>query len=214
MTAAREFGGSYFPNGLEMIVAFLAINFLISVFNAWATGRSWAESRAAGGTARLMSWAGATMSAVGFSWCYLVVAAFLAGPEGFNKLPAPYVQAMFDLGWLALLVPLFGSSIAITLSSWAHFWRRRTFGSGAIAAWNTGADVYNVYQVVEHAPSAWSRVSSTLFDSDDDDDAGYAKMAIVLAIAALFAGVLTAALIIGAVAKRTANDRRFEILAR
>ena len=48
------------------------LNFAISIWNAYAVGKSWVEARAAGGWPRLMCWAGAVMSASGFSWCYLI----------------------------------------------------------------------------------------------------------------------------------------------
>ena len=196
-----------------MIILFLVLNFVISIFNSWAVGRSWVETKAVGGIARFMSWMGATMAAVGFSWCYLVILAFAAGPDGFNKLPANYVEAMFSLGYLIIIGPCIGSGIAITIQSWAYFWRKRTFGSGAVAGWNTFADVYNIYQAAHYVPSAWDHVKDLLFpkkrDSSSSSDNALARIAIFLAIMAVVGGILTAAAIIRTVAERTAADRRF-----
>ena len=191
-----------------MIGLFLILNFFISIFNSWAVGRSWVEAKVAGGVARFMAWMGATMAAVGFSWCYLVIIAFVAGPDGFNKLPAKYVQAMFSLGYLVIIGPLIGSGIAITIESWAYFWRKRTIGSGVAASWNTFADIYNIYQAASYIPSAWDNVTG-LLKSDDEDDNGLAGLAILLALMALLGGVITAAAIIRTVSERTASDRRF-----
>lgn len=196
-----------------MIVLFLVLNFVISIFNAWAVGKSWVETKAVGGFARFMSWMGATMSAVGFSWCYLVILAFAAGPDGFKKLPANYVEAMFSLGYLIIIGPCIGSGLAITLQSWAYFWRRRTFGSGAVAGWNTFADVYNIYQAAHYVPTAWDTVKDVLFPkkrSSSDSNSGLAYIAIMLALAAVFGGILTAAAIIRTVAERTASERRLK----
>lgn len=193
-----------------MIALFIVLNFVISIFNSYVVGRSWVETKVAGGLARFMSWMGATMAAVGFSWCYLVVIALAAGPDGFKKLPANYVEAMFSLGYLVIIGPLIGSGIAITVESWAYFWRRRSVGSGAIAGWNTLADVYNIYQAAHYVPSAWDHVKDLLFPKKrDSSDSSLAGLAILLASMAVLGGILTAAAIIRTVSERTAADRRF-----
>lgn len=199
-----------------MVLLFLLLNFVISVFNAVAVGLSWVETKAAGGAARFMSWMGATMSAVGFSWCYLVVIAFAAGPSGFHKLPDRYVDAMFQLGYLIIIGPCIGSGLAITLQSWAYFWRRRTFGNGAIAAWNTAADVYNIYNAARYVPSMWDNVKDVLFPkkSSSKEDSSYAGLAVMLAVLAVFGGILTTAAIVRTVAERTAVNRSLRYASR
>lgn len=196
-----------------IILLILLLNFVISIFNSWSVGRSWAEAKAVGGVPRLMSWMGATMAAVGFSWCYLVILAVAAGPDGFGRLPPRYVQAMFDLGYLIIIAPCIGSGIAITVDSWAHFWRRRTFGSGAVAGWNTFADVYNIYEAATYVPSAWDHVKNVLFPkkSSSSSDNVFGRIAIFLAIMAVLGGILTAAAIIRTVSERTVANRRFRL---
>lgn len=196
-----------------MIALLVIVNLLISVFNAWSVGRSWVETKVVGGLPRFMAWMGATMASVGFSWSYLVIIAFFAGPGGFKKLPANYVEAMFSLGYLIIILPCIGSGLAITVDSWAYFWRRRTFGSGALATYNTFADVYNIYSAARYVPSAWDNVRDLLFpkkrsSSSSSSDNAAASLAITLALMAVFAGVLTAAAIIRSVAEHTAADRR------
>lgn len=201
------------------ILLLLVLNFAISVFNAWSVGHSWLETKAAGGFVRFMAWMGATMSAVGFSWCYLVLIAVAAGPDGFHRLTQPYVDAMFSLGYLAIIVPCIGSGLAITVDSWAHFWRKRTFGSGAVAAWNTAADVYNIYNAVRYVPSAWDNVRDLLLpkkrsdSSSSSSDNALARLAILLAIMAVIGGVLTTAAIIRTVAQITARKRALQYAA-
>jgi hypothetical protein len=198
-----------------MIALFLVVNFVISIFNAVGVGLSWAETKAAGGWTRFMSWMGATMSAVGFSWCYLVVIALVIRSTGYKKLPENYVDAMFALGYLMLVIPLIGSGLAITLQSWAYFWRRRTFGSGAVAGWNTFADVYNIYQAAHYVPTAWDTVKDLLFPKKrSSSDNSFAGLAIALAIAAVLGGVLTTSAIIRTVSERVVAKRRFQYAAR
>jgi len=201
-----------------MVLLLLLLNFGISVFNSIVTGASWLEAKAAGGAARFMAWMGAVMAACGFTWCYLVVLAFLAGPDGFNRLPPKYLAGMLSLGYLTIVVPLVGSGIAITMQSWAHFWRRRTFGSGAVAAYNTAAEAYNIYEAARAVPSAWDAVGDMLFSkkksssssSDDDGDSNLAAIAIFLALAAVSAGILTAWAIIRTVSRAAATTRMLE----
>jgi hypothetical protein len=56
-----------------MILLLWVLNFGISWFNAWSVGKTWTETKATGGAPHFMSWMGATMAAVGFTWCYAVV---------------------------------------------------------------------------------------------------------------------------------------------
>jgi len=140
-----------------MIILLLFLNFAISWFNSWSVGKSWAETKHIGGLPRFMTWMGAIMASAGFSWCYLIVLAFIAGPDGLNKLPPKYVQAMCNLGYLALIIPVIGSGTAITIQSLVRAWKERSLASGGIAAWNTFADVYNISQAVEHVPGVRGR---------------------------------------------------------
>ncbi len=196
-----------------MIALLVVLNFVISVFNSWAVGHSWAEAKAVGGIPRFMSWVGATMAAVGFSWCYLVIIAVAAGPDGFHKLPPQYVNAMFSLGYLIIIGPCIGSGTAIMIDSWSYFWRKRTFGSGAAAGWNTFADCYNIYQAAHYVPTAWDTVRDVLFpkkSSSSSSDNALARLAIILAVLAVVGGIITAAAIIRTVSERTVANRRLK----
>lgn len=203
-----------------MIALLVLLNFVISVFNSWSVGRTWVETKAAGGAARFMSWMGAVMASCGFTWCYLVIIAEAA--TAMHKFPSAYVGAMLSLGYLIIIVPLIGSGIAITVESWAIFWRRRTFGSAALAGYNTFADVYNIYEASRYVPGAWDTVRDLLLpkkrssssSSSSDEDSGFAWIAILLAVLAVFAGVLTAAAIIRTVSENTARARLLEGEAR
>jgi hypothetical protein len=196
-----------------MAVAFLAIvfvlNFFISWANAWGVGVNWAETKYAGGWPRFMSWMGAIMSACGFTWCYLVIITVIAGASG--HMPQKYVEAIFDLGYLAIIFPVLGSGLAITINSWTNFWRERTFGNGAVATWNTAVDVYNMYEAASAIPEALKGVGK-IFDSDDDDDSGAGKLltmlVVILVVFAVAGGILTTSLIIKSTASKYASERR------
>jgi hypothetical protein len=136
-----------------------------------------------------------------------------------HKLPPAYIGAMLSLGYLAIVGPLIGSGIAITVESWAVFWRRRTFTNMAVAGYNTFADVYNIYEASRYVPSAWDTVKDVLWpkkrsssssSSSDGEGGGFTWIVILLVVLAIFAGVLTAAAIIRTVSERTARERLLE----
>jgi hypothetical protein len=191
-----------------MLILYIVFTLLISIFNAWSVGRGWTEAKIVGGWPRFMAWCGATMAAIGFTWIYLIVVACVAGPDGFNKLTAEQVEQFLSLGYLAIIVPLIGSGIAITVQSWAAFWQRRDLGNGAIAAWNTYAQFHNLAGAIQEVPSAWGAVAD-LFRTDDEDDDGVAALVVGVAALAIGSGVLTTIIIVRTVAARVQRNLAF-----
>ncbi len=192
-----------------MIFLMFFLNAAISAANAWGVGRSWAETRNEGGWPRFMAWCGAIMSGVGFTWCYLVIAALVCGPSGFSVLPPKYVSGMMDIGYLAIVFPLIGSGIAITIESWAVAWRTKRFGDSAVAGWNTYAQFSNMYGAVENVPKAFDGITDMFSGGDDDEGGGLALIALALAVSCLFAGFLTTAVIVRTTSKGAAFERYF-----
>lgn len=189
-----------------MLFLLFVLNFGISWFNAWSVGRSWVETKAAGGWLHFMSWMGAIMSACGFTWCYLVVLGMAA--TSFNWLPPTYLKGFFSLGYLVIIIPVLGSGLAIMIQSWAHFWREKNILNGGVAAWNTFGQVYNTYQAVKNIPTALEGVMGMFKDVGDGEDDVKSKllfMAIFLVIVAVVGGVLTTTAIIRSTARSSAQ---------
>lgn len=202
-----------------MIAVLWIVNIAISAFNAWVCGRSWNETRYVGGFAHIMNWMGAVMSACGFTWCYLIVLVVIGQvipvtpEEGVEVVETMYwvtpemAKTAFELGYLVIILPVIGSGTAITIESWAIFYRRRTFGSAALAGYNSFADVYNIYTAVRHAPGMIDNVGN-FFTSDSgssDSSDGRGKLIILLlVVAACCMGILTTYLIITSVARNRA----------
>lgn len=199
-----------------MIFLVWILNFVISWVNAWGCGKSWNETKANGGMPHFMNWMGAIMSASGFTWCYMVIAAF-AGTviQVGTKTDHPHsiltpqeLEAFCNLGYLAVLLPILGSGLAITLHSWGVFWRRRNFGDGAVAGYNTFAQVYNFYEAFRYVPKATSNVGRFFFGDDDSDAGDRAKgLVLLLVVASAVGGILTTWAIVRSVAKSTAYNR-------
>lgn len=203
-----------------MIVILWFVNFAISWFNAWSVGKTWTETKAVGGPVHFMSWMGAIMAAVGFTWCYTVIlgygAATIPLTDEETGVSAPLLtmeetKVFFDLAYLIYIFPLVGSGMAIMTHSWGVFWRRRSLSNGVTAGWNTYAQLHNFYHAVEHVPQALGNVGSFFgggsSSSSSNDNKGL--IIIVLVVVAVAGGILTTWAIIRRTARETARSRRW-----
>ena len=136
---------------IALIVGIWLLNFAISWFNAWACGKSWNETKHVGGVIHFMNWMGAIMSAMGFTWCYMLFMAWLGATVPFVEqddgtyatlLTPDMLEAYINLGYLVVIGPILGSGLAITCQSWYQFAKRRTLGNAGVAGWNTFAQIY------------------------------------------------------------------------
>jgi hypothetical protein len=194
-----------------MIFLLLILNFAISWFNAWSVGRVWIESKMIGGFFRMTVWCGAIMSACGFTWVYIALLGMLA--QSFQWLPAKYIQGIFSLGYLVIIVPVLGSGLGLAVSSWAQFWRQKNLINGGIAAWNTYAQISNMVSAVRFVPEAIGNVLSAFKGEDDEEDNRALLIMLAVVLVAVGAGVMTARAIILGTARRTSQDVLTEIQA-
>jgi hypothetical protein len=84
-----------------IVVLLLAINFGISWWNARVVGLDWIESKHIGGWVRFMVWMGWLQSSLGFTWCYVILLAFLAKSAGY--IDAQAMEATLSLGYLVVI---------------------------------------------------------------------------------------------------------------
>ena len=186
------------------------LNFGISIWNAYAVGVAWVETKHAGGWPRVVAWAGAVMSACGFSWCYLIILTYAA--YGLEWLDSRHVAAAMYLGYIVLIPGILSSGMVITLDSWARTYRQTTIGNLGRAAWNTYAQIHNTFNAVTDLDRAFGSVidvlkssgSGSSSDSDKKKDGVVAFILVfVVVMLALLSGVLTTAVIISRVAGNT-----------
>ncbi len=197
-----------------MIVLMWILNFAISWANAWGCGKTWNETKHSGGVPHFMNWMGAVMSACGFTWCYMVVLSALGSvipvtdDAGVTHalIPASVNDAFTSMVYLAVIIPVIGSGIAITVHAWGVAYRERSFGSAAVAAYDTWAQVYNMRGAMRFVPEASGSLKS-FFSSDSDDSDGKGWLVFALAAACLFGGVLTTRAILLRTARSTAFER-------
>jgi hypothetical protein len=191
------------------VILIWLLNFGISIWNAYAVGTAWVETKHAGGWPRIVAWAGAVMSASGFSWCYLIILTYAA--YGLEWLDSSHVSAAMYLGYLVLIPGILSSGMVITLDSWARTYRQTTLGNLGRAAWNTYAQIHNTFNAVSDLDTAFGSVIDALRSkgsggSDSSDKKGGAVafiLVFVLVMLALLSGVLTTAVIISRVAGNT-----------
>lgn len=191
-----------------MLFVLWIINFVISWVNAWGAGKGWVEAKQAGGLPRLLLWSAVVMSACGFTWCIMIVLGLITPPiaAAFGLvIPPAYTQWMFELGYLVIIVPIIGSGLVITVDSWAVFYRNRTLGNGAVAAWNTFAQISNMVDAARFAPSFLSDVLSGPSSSSSDNDDLKGKL-VVLMVMIVGVSVISGCLLTRMILLRSAAD--------
>jgi hypothetical protein len=187
--------------GYVLLALVWVLNFGISIWNAYAVGKVWVDAAHAGGWRRIMCWAGAVMSACGFTWCYLsflVLTAFY-----FEWIDESAAKAALNLGYVLLIPFILFAGYAITLDSWGQAYRRGGFLNYGVAAWNTYATIHNTYSAVRNLGGAFASLGNFFQgrrrDREGDSPSG-AVIVILLVALALLGGVLTTATIIRRVA--------------
>jgi len=193
---------------------FFVLNLSISIFNAWGVGHTWDSTKAKGGFAHFMNWMGGTMSACGFTWCYMVILGFIcinitttdeATKATTVLLDPKTLQAFADLGYIVIILPILGSGLAITIHSWRALARRRSGTDMLITGWNTFAQINNMMSAARHLPGAFDRTGD--FFSGDNSN-GKDKLVLILVAVAVFGGILTTYGIVQSVRKSVRlNDR-------
>jgi len=171
-----------------LLVALLALNGLISWYNAKICGEHWEETKLFGGFPRVLMWCGAIQSVIGFSMIILFAEAYIAISTG--HLPPKAAEAVFSLWYLLVIVPAIGTGLVITVHSWIVAWRERNIANIGTAAWNTFASASNIYQAANGGVSeAFGKVGD-LFSSDDSKEAAAIKLVIAMVVISLLGGVL------------------------
>lgn len=179
-----------------LLIGVMILNLVISFLNARNVGRVWAESKAVGGWVRILAWCGAIQSAVGFTFVYAIVVAYIAVSTGY--LPPQMMGVFMSLIYLLIIIPAIGSGIFITIQSWINFARDKSLMNLGMAGWNTFAQAYNTYNAIQSFGPALDTVQEGLgglFDGDGDSDNSSMRV-ILLAAIVLLAGVMTTTVVI------------------
>jgi hypothetical protein len=179
-----------------MILVLMLVNIAISIWNAYATGKAWAEAKFVGGWPRFMTWMGAIMAASGLSWCILII--LIMGAVGMGKLTPYWGDIGLDLGYILIIPGILFSGLMITVDSWARAFRTRKVLDYGLAGYNSFAQVYNTYSAVRGVGPAFREVFKA-FAGGGGKKSG-SVLVLILVIFALGAGIIITAAIIQHVA--------------
>jgi hypothetical protein len=128
------------------VFVLLILNFVISTWNAYVTGRIWGEVT---GWMKLIARCALIMSACGF----IEVSAVVCGVALSGRWIDEWALSL-------IIVPVIGTGLLITIYKWIGAYKRRNSGSGTVAGWNTFAQVNNTHGALDggissSAFSAW-----------------------------------------------------------
>lgn len=168
-----------------VLFIFLIVNSVISFLNAYGAGAMYSEAKVIGGWTRVVNISALIMAVCGWSWVILTIETIIVVTTGY--LEPVEAEAMFNLGYLFLIVPIIGSGFALWAHSLIRAFKTRSLGDIGVAGWNTFAQVHNVYTAAKHAPGAIQSVMNAFGKSKE----GRKLLAIILlVIIALGGGIL------------------------
>jgi hypothetical protein len=194
-----------------MLAGVWILNFGISIWNAYSVGKVWVDVNHAGGWPKIVAWAAAVMSALGFTWCYSLIAVLAMS---FFGLDPEWIKVFGALSYFILVPGFLLSGVVIMLDSWAQAYRQRTLLSGGVALYNTYAMIHNAYNAIQGFGPALNILGGA-FDklTDDrrdrrDNNAFLLILVVVVVLFCLFGGIITTVAII----RRTAGNVDLEML--
>jgi hypothetical protein len=183
-----------------LLVLLLALNFAISWWNSYVVGKTWDETKGTGWM-HVVTWSGAVMAAVGFSSVYMAGLGF--GLYAVHYLNEQALQLVMSFWYVMVIIPLLGSGLIITLESWRHFRREGGFFNGAVAGYNTYAQVSNMVDAARALPGVFDVIGKAYKAVLEGDGEAQNKAAgavfltcLLIAVVALLAGTLHAASLI------------------
>ncbi|EIL97352.1 hypothetical protein AB7849_18680 [Rhodanobacter sp. 115] len=167
----------------------IIVNAGISWWNARNAGRMWLEAQSLGGWVWLLAWCAAIQAAAGFTSITAFLLVSLASSIGL--LPEQSEAAASGLVYLLTVIPIIGTGLLITLSSWRIAFREKSLASMGVAAYNSLAMAYNVASAVKDIPGVWDGLQKFYKKNRNNKGNGNAIIAVVvIAVAALAIGCL------------------------
>jgi hypothetical protein len=189
--------------GSIWLYVILALNFGVSWWNARSCGRAWEESKAIGGSIRVLVWCGAVQSAIGFSSVFLfpmIFAAHAFYPDYFTE---DNLNGALSLWYVTIIFPALGTGFIITIESWIAAYREHSLMNMGVAAYNTFAQIHNTMGAITSLGPSFQSVGkmfASLATSRGDAKGKVAIIGLMLAIAivalALCGGVILTAVLI------------------
>ena len=141
--------------GSLILIAILAIDFVISIWNGYASGLALTLLRGQSGQsfAKAAAVAGLGLAFAGMAYVMLVLFAFVALLIGYLGVADVTTVLAFD--FLVFGAMIIGFGLVVTAQSIAIAYRRRSLGAIAISAWNVFAEVWDIAIYAEGFKSAY-----------------------------------------------------------
>jgi hypothetical protein len=177
-----------------MIFFIWLFNLVISIFNLYAVGSSWVETKAVGGWVRIIAWAGAVMTAIGFTYTYLMVFAFgsyYTHAFGFGE---EELKLTMEIGFVVIVPGILVSGFLIWLDSWKRAFQEGGFVNYGVAVYNTWAQYHNTMAAINGWGEAVGDISKAVgnaMSESEDAKGALVIFCIALVVAAVSLGILT-----------------------
>jgi len=172
---------------VDLSLAFLALvillDFAISLWNAYASGLTWTllRNQRGHGFEKACAVAGLGLAFAGMAYATLIVLSWVALIVGFVGIGDFLFLVSFD--FLVFGAMIIGFGLVITAQSIAIAYRRRNFGSIAVATWNVFTEILDVAIYAEGFRDASAVVKG--------DRANRANLYSIIAVAVGVAFILT-----------------------
>ncbi len=187
-----------------LLVGILLLNVLISILNCYVVGSTWKDAVTMGTWFhRAVLRSAVVQSGVGFSMPILLLLAFgtaaysTAGTEPImtQAEAKEFLQVIFNLWYVAVILPIIGTGFIIWAHSLREAYRRRDFVSIAAAGWNSYAQISNTLSAVNNLGGAMSNVGEFFgkaMSGKGDGKGKFAILVLLVVVIALIAGFMIA----------------------
>ena len=165
-----------FMIGIIIAILILVFDFVVSIWNAYASGYNigMLKKSGKGGFTKAAAYSGLGLAFVGITYVLVVVLGFIA--YAFQYVSIGVVEYVLALDFLVFGLMIIGFGLMITIQSIIVAANRRSFGSIAVAIWNTFAEVFDIASYVESFRGTLQIIKS------DRDDRGSAYLIIIIAL--------------------------------
>ena len=127
-----------------LLIGIVALDFVISIWNAYASGVTIALLRGQSGRSllRVAAASGLGLAFAGMAYAMLIVFSFVA--LYLNYLTSADVDVVLAFDFLVFGAMIIGFGLVVTAQSLAIAYRKRSLGSIAISGWNVFAEVWDI----------------------------------------------------------------------
>jgi len=171
---------------------FLIVEFVISIWNGYASGVNWGSADSS--VTKALSAITLVFAFAGTTYVIITVGAVILNYLNFIDETLAVLMLSYNYLVLGGVITLLG--IVIALESIIVAYRTRSVGSGLIAVFNTAASAFNVFSYASQFSVVTNLISSESKDESKDDQGrliltvlGLALVGLLITIAAFEAGV-------------------------